>query len=995
MATDINIAGRLHSMATGNVVAGADEILDDTIGKKQSEINQELYNGAGRLQLNTEDLDYNSDNQLQFTNRTYNTSNPDGMGYKILRQGDGLTFANQVTEENTVYEIRYDFDLGDEEWQNPIAMPAGCTLKFNGGSIYNGKLTGTVAIENMPDDLFEKISCWNLNITTLRHLSLGDVSDTFDNYSNGILANRHEQNVKGSAYYYDITGLTNLYMMKFGSNPRVRFCFYGKDLNFISYSNWYSSTYTATIPEGAKYVTFILSFNIGSIPNIETLLKGYAFNFLNCPRTFITPEMRFGSSTIPDTKSIAIGDVSQVYISSAGRYVLSGSENNSGICIPYSIFKYYKYLTVTSNDTKATRVHILKEEPKTTNQNVLYSDWYGESFLVPISVTENIVIPSDARYIFILNSSEGNNNAPVSIKLETRSIPNAWSATERELSQRDTNLFSHNFIHWNLGNFSNGANPRPNSYSGDAVANRYNPRKTAFQNFYNAHRADCHFLLNEYNDKFAIVNGDDVATTSVIFNAAKASQTFPRSSSTGYNELAAFWRDGLRDYIYEIFSSMKGVKNTNGTLEYGVGYTLSMYNIGGSTLLVMHVHAPNKIPDYNEALYAEILSKVSGYANCILVGDFNRTNANNFSTFTNAGFSILNPVDGEGNPLGITHPSLNVTLDWVLYKCSGMTVSDFYIYDTETKYQETIEGEVVDTYLSDHLPVGFKVTRNIQGYSTGVIGNQRYNISSNIPEWYNGEEWFSFNTNGETPSSIPNGTDLNNITTIGQYYCSNATNANTITHKPVDFVSSGFQLFVRPIAGLGTTSSGRILQILKGSYVNSPVYIRRSQSDLTFTIGWERLDCYLVGTEGGTAQYVTTNYYYGTTANRDNMVDFIAAGHCYFDSTLGKPIWWNSTNWVDYNGTAITWPITYTLTKLSKSNSKQPINGSSYSTTLSPSTGYTRPSTIDITMGGVTLTVGTDYTYNSSTGAIVILGTGGSGGVTGAVTITASGVEQA
>ena len=42
MATDINIAGRLHSMATGNVVAGADEILDDAIGKKQSVINQKV-----------------------------------------------------------------------------------------------------------------------------------------------------------------------------------------------------------------------------------------------------------------------------------------------------------------------------------------------------------------------------------------------------------------------------------------------------------------------------------------------------------------------------------------------------------------------------------------------------------------------------------------------------------------------------------------------------------------------------------------------------------------------------------------------------------------------------------------------------------------------------------------------------------------------------------------------------------------------------------------
>lgn len=42
MAKDINIGGRLHSIATGNVIAGADEILDDKKQKKQSDINAEV-----------------------------------------------------------------------------------------------------------------------------------------------------------------------------------------------------------------------------------------------------------------------------------------------------------------------------------------------------------------------------------------------------------------------------------------------------------------------------------------------------------------------------------------------------------------------------------------------------------------------------------------------------------------------------------------------------------------------------------------------------------------------------------------------------------------------------------------------------------------------------------------------------------------------------------------------------------------------------------------
>ena len=46
---NIDIGGRLHSTATGNVVAGANEILDDNEQKKQSEINAELIEAVENL----------------------------------------------------------------------------------------------------------------------------------------------------------------------------------------------------------------------------------------------------------------------------------------------------------------------------------------------------------------------------------------------------------------------------------------------------------------------------------------------------------------------------------------------------------------------------------------------------------------------------------------------------------------------------------------------------------------------------------------------------------------------------------------------------------------------------------------------------------------------------------------------------------------------------------------------------------------------------------
>ena len=79
------------------------------------------------VKVNEEDIDFDSSDKLQLADRVYNSSTPDGLGYVILRKNK--TFAQQVTATNTVYEIRYDFDLG----ATSVTIPAGCILKFNGG----------------------------------------------------------------------------------------------------------------------------------------------------------------------------------------------------------------------------------------------------------------------------------------------------------------------------------------------------------------------------------------------------------------------------------------------------------------------------------------------------------------------------------------------------------------------------------------------------------------------------------------------------------------------------------------------------------------------------------------------------------------------------------------------------------------------------------------------------------------------------------------------
>lgn len=72
---------------------------------------------------------------LKFADRNYTQ---DGMGYVILRKNK--TFAAQVTKSNTIYEIRYNFDLDGDT----VNIPDNCVLKFEGGTIINGELRGKI-----------------------------------------------------------------------------------------------------------------------------------------------------------------------------------------------------------------------------------------------------------------------------------------------------------------------------------------------------------------------------------------------------------------------------------------------------------------------------------------------------------------------------------------------------------------------------------------------------------------------------------------------------------------------------------------------------------------------------------------------------------------------------------------------------------------------------------------------------------------------------------
>ena len=84
------------------------------------------------------------DNMLKLKDREVDATNFQSKGYVILRKNlrlvngvvKNVLTQDMINKPNTIYEIRYDFDLNGET----VQMNEGCTLRFEGGSLNNGIL---------------------------------------------------------------------------------------------------------------------------------------------------------------------------------------------------------------------------------------------------------------------------------------------------------------------------------------------------------------------------------------------------------------------------------------------------------------------------------------------------------------------------------------------------------------------------------------------------------------------------------------------------------------------------------------------------------------------------------------------------------------------------------------------------------------------------------------------------------------------------------------
>ena len=267
-----------------------------------------------KVNVDEEDITLNNNNELSFKDR----SSENGMGYIIIRKDNDL--AEQLIFDNTIYEIRYDFDLQE----NTITLPSNCTLLFKGGSFYNGKL------------ILNNTYILNANKSFSPNLEIiGTVSN------NTIESIWFASNEENNDYYQQFKKIVTL------SNNSEKPIIFSKD------------TYTFINDEKEVIITQSIDFNDSTIILNTNGFENFKLNIVNSNVSTISRE---------DLQSIS-----------------TAIEDND---FSAAVFKKYKnkLLTINSNEDEILREHNLVSD-KLKKKEVLYIDINGFLYNTPFNNT--------------------------------------------------------------------------------------------------------------------------------------------------------------------------------------------------------------------------------------------------------------------------------------------------------------------------------------------------------------------------------------------------------------------------------------------------------------------------------------------------------------------------------------------------------------------------------------------------------------------------------
>lgn len=189
--------------------------------------------------------------------RSYDGQSPDGLGYLVLDKDS--SFASQVNDSHTIYEIRYDYDLGG----GSVTIPAGCTLYFVGGSISNG----TVVLDGTRLDGDVKMYC-SMSGTIKNHT-------LYSSWNNDVPLSVSNAKALGCAIYVDKSATLTAPLSFFGMREvTIRATITNSSTNYIEIG--YSSSTSLPCSVDIWNATYVKMTGgkelIATIRNCDTLV---------------------------------------------------------------------------------------------------------------------------------------------------------------------------------------------------------------------------------------------------------------------------------------------------------------------------------------------------------------------------------------------------------------------------------------------------------------------------------------------------------------------------------------------------------------------------------------------------------------------------------------------------------------------------------------------------------------------------------------------------
>lgn len=189
VAIESAIQKQIATKANTQDVTNAIGELQDKIGDRVV-VSGNVTNNPDEEDITTEG-DTSQTQVLKLKDRAYDSLNASGKGYKILRKNwqlingerKNLLTQDMINEPNTIYEIRYDFDLNNAD----ITIHDNSILYFNGGKLLNGswkysskgnsiiKATQIGFIEGTSEEIA------NFNGTLLQNLMTANIGIDFEN----------------------------------------------------------------------------------------------------------------------------------------------------------------------------------------------------------------------------------------------------------------------------------------------------------------------------------------------------------------------------------------------------------------------------------------------------------------------------------------------------------------------------------------------------------------------------------------------------------------------------------------------------------------------------------------------------------------------------------------------------------------------------------------------------------------------------------------------